>query len=408
MRPVPLRFLVLPLLPLPAAAQGPAFQTPGMPILPQPPSPTADSGQADRFASVFNPAFSFIVDAVLDHVDADRPAQDGFAAELRTLEIAAQAWVDPDAWAYFTGASEDESLAIEEAAIHYVGLGRSTFRAGRFFVDFGKQMQTHVHELRTLQRPLVLRAYLGEEVKGDGLQWDHWIPVGDEAALRWSLGAFSSLLPEEAAFPTADVALEVDERKQAGDLNWTARLTGFRDVGTNGMLQLGASARAIPDYTAVDEADALEQPGLESTVLGLDATYGRVDDSGERRTTFGVETLWSRGDTGFDLDDPDGTPGTGDETLSVLDDTVFGWYAFVDHAWDRFHSAGVQYSTVEIPDAAGSDVSELEVYYTLWFSEFHRLRFVVGAAESDLDGDSLTFAVQYTGIVGAHGHGINW
>ena len=82
--------------------------------------------------------------------------------------------------------------------MHYIGLGgHNTLRAGRFFVDFGKQMQTHVHELRTLERPLVLRTYLGDEVKGDGLQCDHWFARGRKTAVRWSIGAFASLLPEE-------------------------------------------------------------------------------------------------------------------------------------------------------------------------------------------------------------------
>lgn len=392
------------------AAQGPAFQTPGTPYYPTKPADAGgDSGQSDRFASVFNPAFSFLVDAVADYVDFDEnSAASGFDADLRVLEAAAQAWMDPNAWAYFIAAADEEELTVEEAAIHYVGLGSSTLRAGRFFVDFGKQMQTHVHELRTLERPLVLRAYLGDEVKGDGVQWDDWLPFGDETAVRWSLGVFSSLLPEQAAFPTGGVSREVAERKDFGDLNFSARVTGFRDLGTNGTLQLGASARAIPDYTAQDAVNALEQSGLESTVYGLDLTYGWVGDTGEERITLGGEALLSTGDTGFDVNDPDTTPGTGDETLTVLDDSAFGYYAFADYAWDRYHSAGLQYSAAEIVDATGSDASELELYFTRWFSEFHRLRFVVASIADDTSEDALRFAIQYTGIVGAHGHGVNW
>jgi hypothetical protein len=396
------------------SAQGPAFQTPGTPVYPSKPAAAPDSGQADRFASVFNPAFSFLVDVVGDYVDFDDDDFDadegasGFDADLRVLEAAAQAWIDPNAWAYFVGAADEEELTIEEAAVHYVGLGKSTFRAGRFFIDFGKSMQVHVHELRTLERPLVLRAYLGEEVKGDGFQWDHWMAVGDESALRWSLGAFSSLLPEEAAFPTDGVTQEVAERKDLGDLNFTARLTGFRDVGERGTFQVGASARAIPDYTAADEVNSLEAGALDSTVYGMDVTYGWVDDTGEERVTVGAEALLSTGDTGFEVLDPDTTPGTGDESLTVLDDSAFGYFAFADYAWDRYHGAGVQYSSAEIADAASSEASELELYFTRWLSEFHRLRFVVSSTEEETSDDSLRFAVQYTGIVGAHGHGVNW
>jgi hypothetical protein len=378
------------------------------------PSSQADSGQADRFASVFNPAFSFVVDAVGDYVDFDQSSDEsGFDLDLRVLEAAAQAWIDPKAWAYFTGVSEDEGFAIEEAALHYnglegLGLERSTLRAGRFLIDFGKQMQQHEHELRTLERPLVLRAYLGAEVKGDGLQWDHWVPAGDSAAVRWSLGVFSSLLPEEAEFPTAEVVAEVAERKDFGDLNFTARVTGFGDVGVSGMIQVGASLRAIPEYSAMDEVNGLSAEGLDNTVLGADVTYGWSDESGQRRLTLGGEMLVTSGDTGFELVDPDTTPGTGDETLVVLDDSGFGYYGFADYAWSRFQSAGMQFSAAEIPDAAGSDVSEFELYYTHWFSEFHRLRFVVASISDDTSEDRLRLALQYTGFVGAHGHGVNW
>ena len=390
----------------PAWPQGPAFQTPGLP--PSTTQSSQDTGQADRFASVFNPAISFIVDAAFDYIDSDQSA-DGWDASLRVLEATAQSWVDPHAWAYFVAAADEEELTVEEAAIHYTGLGgHSTLRGGRFFVDFGKQMQIHVHELRTLERPVVLRAYLGEEVKGDGLQYDHWFAVGDESVVRWSVGAFSNLLPEELDFPTAEVEQEIAERKSLGDFNFTARVTGFTDAGESGILQLGASARAIPDYSVTDDANGLTEQGLDNEVFGADVTYGWVDETGEKRFTIGGEALVNTGDTGFDLADPDGTPGTGDETLSVLDDSVFGYFGFVDYAWDRFDSAGVQYSAAEIPDAAQSDVAELEVYYSHLFSEFHRVRLVVASIEDDTSEDALRVAVQYTATVGAHGHGINW
>jgi hypothetical protein len=397
------------LLCAPTWAQGPAFQTPGTPSYPTPQS-TRDSGQADRFTSAFNPAFSFIVDAVGDYIDFDdEAADDGFNTALRVVEFAGQAWVDPKAWAYFVAAAEEESLNLEEGAVHYVGLGGNhTLRIGRFFIDFGKQMQIHVHELRTLERPLVLRAYLGTEVKGDGLQWDDWIAVGDSTAVRWSIGAFANLFPEELEFPTAEVEQSVAERKDFGDLNFTARLTGFTDVGASGTLQLGASARMIPSYSVEDGANGLSQEELESSVYGGDLTYGWTDETGQRRVTAGIEALVSSGDTGFDVSDIDGIPGTGDETLDVLDDSVFGYYAFGDYAWNRFNSAGVQFSAAELPDASQSDVSELEVYFSHQFSEFHRMRLVAVSIQNEADDDALRFAVQYTAFVGAHGHGVNW
>jgi len=396
-------------------AQGSPFQTPGMPSQAPPPQADAESGQSDRFSSSFNPAISFIADIVFDYLDpADSAADDGFDAELRGLELSANAWVDPKAWAYFVGAADEEELSIEEAAVHFTGLGGNhVVRAGRFFIDFGKQMQIHPHELRTLERPLVLRAYLGEEVKGDGAQWDCWTSVGEETVVRWSVGVFADLLPEEAAFPAVDqtgeeITPEVAERKDAGDLNYTARLTGFRDVGEHGVLQLGGSLRSIPDFTFVDDTNGLAADGLDSEVWGLDLTYGWTSDTGLERWTLGGELLAETGDSGVTVDDPDTTPGSGDETLSVLDDALFGWFAYGDYAWSRFDSAGLQLSMAELADGADTDASEVEAYYTHLFSEFHRLRLAVTSTDLDTGDEDLRVALQYTATVGAHGHGISF
>jgi len=364
--------------------------------------------QANRFSSVFNPAMSFVVDAVADYMDVDT-GPDGFDTKLRVLEFGAQSWVDPNAWAYFIAAAEEESLDVEEAAVHYVGLGsHTTVRGGRFFIDFGKQMQTHVHELRTLERPLVLRTYLGEEVKGDGLEFDQWYAVGDKTAVRWSVGAFSNLLPEEGP-DFLPVSAEVEDRKSAGDFNFTARLTGFTDVGESGTFQLGASARLIPEYSFVFEPSGATADDLSNTVLGLDATYGWTDETGQKKWTLGGEFLMNREDNGAEILD-NGTPADPtDDTVDVLSKSVAGYYVFADYAWSPYNSVGLQYSALELPDTSNSDQSEVEAYWSHNFSEFQRLRFVASTFSSDLpDEDSMRIAVQYSAVLGAHGHGVNW
>ena len=374
-------------------------------------SAVSSLGQATRFSSEFNPAISFIVDAGLEAVDAER-GRDGFDAELRAFELGANAWVDPNAWAYFNAAVEDESLALEEAAIHYTGLGgRNTLRAGRFFIDFGKQMQSHVHELRTTARPLALRTFLGDEVKGNGLQWDAWTPAGDSTVVRWSLAGFASAVAEESdGFdPAATPTLETLSPRHAEDFTFTARLTGFADAGERGTLQLGASLRALPRYSLTYEpGGALVGDDFDNTVVGLDATYGWVGDSGLQSWSAGLELLASVGDVGARVIDPDATPASGDESFDVLDGERWGGFAWADYAWDAFHSAGAVYGAVELPGARGADARELELYYTRKFSEYQRLRLALAWTDSDLDGESVRAVLQYTAVLGAHGHGANW
>ena len=174
-----------------AAAQSGGFRTPGMP------GQRHSSGQTTRFSNEFNPAFGFVFDLVGDYVDRSGGSDDdGFDLELRIGEMTVASWVDPRLWAYGVVVYAEEEVALEEGALQYVGWedSHATLRAGRFFVDFGKQMQAHVHDLRTLERPAVLRTYLGDELGGDGAQLDHWFAAGDETVVRSSLGVFASLV----------------------------------------------------------------------------------------------------------------------------------------------------------------------------------------------------------------------
>lgn len=393
-----------------AHAQG--FSTPGMPARTAEPQTVAGqaaaSGQTSGFSSVFNPAFAFVVDALADHTSGDID-DEGFALAMRSAELSAKSWIDPTAWAYLVAVGEEDGVSFEEAAIHYKGLGDThTIRAGRFFADFGKQMQAHVHDLRTVDRPLPLRTYLGSELGGDGVQWDAWTPFGEEGALRWSVGAFASLVPHEHG--AEDGALEVERhvagRKEFGDLNFTARATAFTDVGEHATLQVGLSLLAIPDYTA--EAGGLpEVEGLDQTVAGFDLTLGFGADGGPK-WTIGGEYLHAAGDTLLGIDDGALVGDPADDTISVATQGLGGWYAFVDYALDGRNAVGLQYAACDAPsDGAAVDAAELDLYWTRWFSEYHRFRVAVTQASFD-DEDTLRFALQYTGFVGAHAHGVNW
>jgi hypothetical protein len=388
-------------------AQSTPFQTPGMPsqTYGAQPSGQTDMSQANRFSSVFNPAFSFVGDFVADYRSGGgNPV--GWNMNLRNLEVMAQAWVDPTAWAYFVAASDGEALNVEEGAVHYVGLGgHNTIRAGKFFIDFGKQMQTHVHELRTVERPLALRVLLGEEVKGNGIEWDDWVAAGDSTAIRWSIGAFANLLPETPADfdPTVSASPSVLDRKSAGDMNFTARLTGFTDVGANGVLQLGASARVIPKFQADYAPSSDELTDLRDTVVGTDITYGWKSDTGVNAFTLGGEYLIDTGDTGFSITNPGGGG-----AIALDKSTLNGWFAFADYALDQNNSFGVQYSQVELPDGSTTNVTEADIYYSRTFSEFQRIRLDLTRYDPDGADASFRAAIQYSFIVGAHGHGVNW
>ena len=371
------------------------FATPGMPARSAMPQQATDaSGQTSGFSSVFNPAFAFVVDTLADYSDGD--GDDGLELSLRSAELSAKSWIDPDAWAYFVAVAEEEGLAMEEAAIHYKGLGDThTLRIGRFFLDFGKQMQAHVHDLRTVDRPLPLRAYLGSELGGDGVQWDAWTPGGETGALRWSLGVYGAINSESEDLEDLGIERELGGRKDLGDLAMTARLTSFMDVGEDSTLQLGASWLGIPSYSA--EGGNEEAEDLSQNVVGFDATYGFGAD-GEDKWTFGTEFLFASGDTTLGLDGGD---------LVVDDQGLTGFYLYGDWAFDPKQSVGLQLAEAELPRLDGEDASEIDIYYTRHISEYHRVRLAVRQS-SIADEDNFALLVQYTGFVGAHAHGVNW
>ena len=383
-----------------SAAQGPAFESPGTPSL-------STMGQSNRFSTEFNPAIGVVIDTFADYVDADR-RNDGLDAHLRLIELNAASFIDPNAWAYVAIVSEDgESPEIEEAAVEYIGLpGNQTVKAGRFFVDFGKQMQQHLEELRTLERPLPLREYLGAELSGVGAQYDNWVALDDETPVRFSLGVFSSLLgeghghgeEEEEEGPEA----AVPDRKDFDELSVSARVTGMRDVGESGVVQVGASARFVPEFTFEDHDSGLEVNDRSNRVYGVDATYACTDETGNKKLLVGGEALLFDGDLAAELDDP-----TNPTAITVVDDEAFGFFVFGDCAWDEYNSAGVQYAQAELAENPRSDSGELDLYYTRNLTELRRLR--VGITFADEPGpDSVRLYVQFTNFFGNHAHGLNW
>ena len=381
-------------------AQTNTFQTPGQP----PPR----SGQIDRFSTEFNPAIGLVVDLVGDWTDA--PDAGDFDLDFRALELAASAWIDPTAWTYAVVVGNSDELGVEEAAIVYQGFDSNlSLKAGRFFADFGKQMQFHVHDLRTVDRPLVLGSYLGDELAGTGLQADHWVAVGDATIVRGSLGLFAELGGEVEEPEDADPALELEsQRRDADEFGLTARLTGFRDVGEHGVLQLGLSARHTPDFAFEYEPSGSSLSGLENTVLGFDATYGWTGETGIERWTLGLEALVQDGDIGALIDDNVLVGDPSDDLLSAIDDTVWGGFAFGDYAWTLNDSAGLELGWFERPEQGSPATTSYIAYYTRHLTELQRLRFSLGWVDEESGDDAVRVALQYTAFVGAHAHGVNF
>lgn len=380
-----------------AAAQDTLFVTPGMPQLRR-----LEGGQTDRFTSDFNPAIGAVVDAFADWSDPDGD-EDGFDLRLRSFELTLNGRIDPNWWGYAVLVGAEDEFTVEEAAAHYTGLGtNTTLRFGRFFADFGKQMQVHTHDLPYPDRPGVLAEYLGDELPGVGAQFDHWWATGESSALRASFGIFSELGGEHGHGEEEEEGpeLALAGRRDAGDLAFTARVTQFMDVNDNTVFQWGASARHLGDFAFEDEENDLTVAELSNTVYGVDLTLGIDDDSGLAGWTFGGEYLMASGDIGAEVVNP--------ATLEVLDDDVSGFYVWGERRFDQFNSAGVLFGSFEHPEEEKPTDDEITAYYTRNMSEFARVRVFATFEDSEEAGETTTVGIQLTGYFGPHSHGVNW
>lgn len=77
-------------------------------------------------------------------------------------------------------------------------------------------------------------SFIGDELAGEGLQWDHSTSFDGGADLRFSIGAFNDLsggghghVEGEAVEPE----IHVEERKSGEDMGFTGRLSASQEIG---------------------------------------------------------------------------------------------------------------------------------------------------------------------------------
>lgn len=346
------------------------------------------------------------------YVATDAPDQDGFDFTAQTLELSAGGALFSGAQFFTTVAFEDDEFELGEAAVVFEGIGgNGSLVLGRSSLDFGKQMQLHRHELRTIERPLVLRTFLGDQSWGDGARYDNWFASGDHSAVRFSLGAFAQVGARGVDTTDPTLAPFEEDRRDTDSLGFNARITGYADLTSTSQFQVGASYRLIPNFTYDFDPSGAEVKDLNSGLLGVDATFAWTDLIGSSQWTIGTELLWFAGDTGTTHDDS-GTPlDFTDDNFSVLEEDAVGFYVYGDYGWDQQNAFGIQYSWVELPEDGGPELGEFDLYYTRFLNLLgaeDRIRFGVTLAHNDGLEDSVRFAIQYTTSLGYHPSQVSW
>jgi hypothetical protein len=408
----------------PSAAPAPA---PTVAATPGPAAPVApDTAAVGRASTTFNPAISVVLTGTYADLSRDPadyaiagffpsgdevgPAERGFG--LGESEMTFSASVDP----YFTAAltaalTGDGELEVEEAFARTTALPAGLIaKAGRFLSSVGYLNEVHAHAWDFADLPLAYQAFLGGQLRQDGVQlkWlaptDLFLEFGAEAG---SGDAFPGTSDGGNGFGAYSLYGHV-----GGDLGdsigWRAGLSWIDTTATE---------------RAYDDTDALGTPVVnaytgDSHTWIVDATLKWAPGGDARRRSLELQAEYLQreedGRLAFDL--------AGDALDGRYRGRQDGWYAQAVYRFAPRWRAGIRYdaldsgdphiglvndgtlTSADFPLLAPANPSRVTVMADWSPSEFSRLRAQFAWDDARDDGDTdEQWLVQYIYAIGAHG-----
>lgn len=339
--------------------------------------------------------------------------------ELRFVELNGAYSFGDFGRAYGVVVSEFGELELDEAAFEFQQLpwqsetSKDQLTAGAFFLDFGTQMQQHVHELSTFQRPGVLEAYLGFESQGTGLEIARSDELGSSSRWRSSLGLFGSLDlghghgdEDDDHGPEAEVSLR-DRYDALDDLFLNARFATLTRTDAGNHVQAGISVLHAPEVGFALDDSTHSVRGLSNTTVGLDLQWQQQRDAKGRGWTIGGEALWKTGAVGAEVDDFLLVGDPTDDRVVPFNGDVLGGFALAEYQWSELDTVRLLVGAYELPEPGTPVAKELELHWTRTVADGHFVR--VGTSLLDTEHeDVIQFAIQYDIILGSHSHSSPW
>jgi hypothetical protein len=326
------------------------------------------------FPSQFNPAIGFIVDTVFS---STRKEKSNF--EFRSGEIGISADIDPFARAYAIINGTPDGVEVEEAAIVTTSLPWNlTVKGGRFFAEFGRLSTFHDHDLPFVNRPLVLDTYVGGESQADGVEVNWLVPIPHYLSI--TLGAYNKVGAEN---DRADNAI----RRDPGEFTYLGRVATSFNLHEEHTLDIGVSDAFTP---------LIKFEGRNSRNLaGLDLTYRYkpLAAAGYRGFVWGNEFLVNR-----EAFESESSPGT------FRFKNAFGMYSYMEPRLTRRYYPGILFEYVQDIDRPSLSTKAISPYFTIWLSEFQRLRLQYTHTWSSNRSPDDGFFLQWTAIIGSHVH----
>ncbi len=329
------------------------------PVAATPSAAVGPPGSATR--GRWNPDIGVIADTVLklDSAKTDTGGSDRIS--VRELELVMGSAVDPysrfDASIGFTDLEEVE---LSEAYLTRYGLPLgATARIGRFNLKAGKSLAAHRDIIETVDYPLVIRRYFGE----DGL---HKTGLDLTAPLDLPVDSAHEIVVGVTEGGSGEGGLAFGDTRRRP--TFYSHLRNFWDVNDVTTFELGATHMA-----GSEDADS----AFETNIGGLDGTFLYLYGP-DQRLKLQSELFYLNND-------------------EAPDETLWGMYTIADVRFHKQWSTGFRYDHVD-------DDNGYTGYVTFHQTEFARWR--LQATHTDIaDGeDDNQIMVQGIFSIGEHKH----
>ena len=341
--------------------------------------------QAAGSLSAFNPEIGMLADVTGQLSESGVDTEGNDKLSVRELELIFGHPIDPysrfDSTITF---SDFESPVVEEAYITHWGLPfELKGRLGRMRPKVGKASAIHRDQLDTVDEPLVVQKYLGNEgLFRTGLELSGFLPV------PWTV------VTHELTVGTMEGGIG-----EGGTLFGSTRrhpsfythLKNFWDFSETSNLELGATY-----LVGSKDADAR----FEVNALGLDATLIHYVTPTNKLKWQNELYLQDR-DEAFSIAE--------DGTRTNFHDNPWGWYSLIDYRLSPRVGLGGRFDYVEPVEvdpavlARHADTA-WSGYLTFYQSEFARWRLQLRHTNFAQGGDDNTVFLQGTVAIGVHKH----
>ena len=352
-----------------------------------PPESVSSAAPSGGGNALLLPDISFIGTAV-SHLSTDKRDQDRSRIFLDSAEIGIQSYVYPGvkADAFLTASRPDHSLAVEEAYVTALNLGKGlSAQVGKRKAAFGRTNQLHPHSWLYITPPSVLRNLVAEEsLTGQGATLSYLLPTKGGLFAQVDAGLWNS--PEEATIQPVDTTdIHVGPGAAFQDRFKTLRLWAGHNVGANGELELGASGAYGNGQPYSLSSEYVDHP--RTTLAGADLSY-RHYGKGTARTLLRGEYVWRR------------------SRSDINTDTAHGLYVLADQRVNPYREYGLRYDWSQFPFAPGLHEASVSGILTNQLTErtYLRLQLIHGNRPGESNYNEAW--LQWVWGLGPHTHNL--